>query len=107
MAAALWGAGCGGEGGGTDPVGEDPTSATVSMPGFSFAPFTTTIKVGGTVTYDFPAQAHNVIFKRVTGAPTDIQETRNQRVARSFPVAGTFDFDCTLHPGMSGTVVAR
>jgi plastocyanin len=106
MAAALLGAGCGDDS--TEPIDEeDPTSATVSMPGTTFTPFTTTIKVGGSVTFDFSALAHNVIFKRVTGAPTDIQQTSNQRVTRSFPTAGTFGYDCTLHPGMSGEVVAR
>ena len=106
MAATLLGAGCGGEDG-TEPVEEDPLSATVSMPGNSFVPFSTTIKVGGTVTFDFAALAHNVIFKRVTGAPADIQQTSNQRITRTFPTAGTFGYDCTLHPGMSGEVVAR
>jgi len=82
-------------------------SATVSMPGFSFVPFTTTINVGGTVIYEFGDVAHNVIFNRVTGAPADIQATRNQKVSRTFPVAGTFPYDCTLHPGMSGGGVVR
>jgi plastocyanin len=86
---------------------DDPMNATVSMPGFSFTPFTTTIAVGGVVTFDFPREPHNVIFARITGAPTDIQETINAQVARTFPVAGTFGYDCRLHPGMSGEVVVR
>jgi len=81
--------------------------ATVSMPGFSFVPFTTTIRAGGRVIFDFPAESHNVIFERVAGAPTDIQETVNQRITRTFAAAGTFPYDCTIHPGMSGVVVAR
>lgn len=96
---------------GEDPVAGDeepaPTAATVSMPGFSFTPFTTTIAVGGVVTFDFPAERHNVIFVRIPGAPADIQPTQSVRIARPFPVAGTFHYDCTLHPGMSGEVVAR
>jgi plastocyanin len=76
----------------------------VSMPGFSYVPFNTTIKVGGVVVFDFPAESHNVIFARITGAPEDIQETVNKKVSRQFDVAGTFPYDCTIHPGMSGTV---
>ena len=95
--------GCGG-GGGTETV---PVTATVTMPGFVFAPVTTRIAVGGTVRFEFPATPHNVIFDRITGAPADIQETSNQTVPRTFAVAGTFPFDCTLHPGMSGEVVVR
>jgi plastocyanin len=80
------------------------TVAAVSMPGFSFVPFTTNIRVGESVLFDFPAEAHNVIFNRITGAPTDILATTNQTVSRTFNLAGTFPYDCTLHPGMSGTI---
>ena len=100
LTTALLAAGCGSEHDSTEPSDD----ATVSMPGFSFTPYTTTIKVGGSVTFDFPAESHNVIFQKVSGAPTDIQETVNREVARTFPVAGTFPYDCTIHPGMSGVV---
>jgi plastocyanin len=82
-------------------------SATVQMPGFSFSPFSTTINVGGTVIFDFPAEPHNVIFADVTGAPESIQATSNRRVPRTFLVAGDFPYDCRLHPGMSGIVLVR
>lgn len=104
MLAVALASGCGGDSV-SDP--NDPTAATVSMPGFVFTPFTTTIAVGGTVTFDFPNEDHNVIFVRVPGAPTDIQPIKNAKVSRTFPVAGSFNYDCTLHPGMSGVVVAR
>jgi plastocyanin len=89
-----------------DPDG-DPMTATVFMPGFTFTPPEVTIAVGGTVSFDFPNEPHNVIFARVTGAPSDIQQTRNAIVTRQFTVAGTFPYDCRLHPGMDGVVVAR
>jgi plastocyanin len=92
----------------TDPIiPPDPNGPIVSMPGFSFSPFTTDIPVGGTVNFDFPSEPHNVIFERRTGAPADILATTNRVVGRVFQTAGTFPYDCTLHPGMSGTVVVR
>ena len=89
-----------------DITGEND-DAVVSMPGFSFVPFTTEIERGETVTFDFPAEPHNVIFQNRTGAPQDIQATTNRSVSRRFDVAGDFPYDCTLHPGMSGQVVVR
>lgn len=85
-------------------VGAAPTTALVSMPGLSFTPFTTTIKQGGAVTFEFPQLAHNVIFTPKTGVPADIQVTSNVRIARTFGTVGLFPFDCTLHPGMKGEV---
>jgi plastocyanin len=94
---------CGGDKTTTPPqFGAD--TALVSMPGFSFVPFTTSIKVGTVVVFDFPSESHNVIFKRITGAPTDIQETTHKLVARTFSTAGSFPYDCTIHPGMSGVI---
>ena len=89
-----------------DITGEDE-DAVVSMPGFSFVPFTTEIQRGETVTFDFPAELHNVIFENRTGAPQDIPATSNRSVTRRFDVIGDFPYDCTLHPGMSGSVVVR
>ncbi len=85
-------------------VGAAPTTALVSMPGLSFTPFTTTIKQGGAVTFEFPQVPHNVIFTPKTGVPADIQVTSNVRIARTFATVGLFPFDCTLHPGMKGEV---
>ncbi|MGH7552449.1 MAG: hypothetical protein ACREMQ_05420 [Longimicrobiales bacterium] len=92
--------------GGDDGV-EPPEPATVTMLPNTFLPFTTTIEVGGSVIFEFPADPHNVIFDRITGAPADIQATTSQSVSRTFNVAGTFPYECRLHPGMEGEVVAQ
>ena len=80
------------------------STAVVGMPGFSFTPAQVRIAVGGTVTFQFPSLPHNVIFDPVAGRPTDIQTTANRNVDRVFAVEGTFPYDCTLHPGMSGVI---
>jgi plastocyanin len=80
------------------------TGAIVTMPGNSFIPAEVFIRIGEQVFFEFPQTAHNVIFERKTGAPQDIQQTRNVTIGRTFSVAGQFGYDCTLHPGMVGIV---
>lgn len=95
---------------GTLTMTVQPTAglAVVTMPpGDTFAPFQVSIPVGGTVRWEFPQRAHNVIFEKKPGAPADIQRTANATVSRTFALAGTFPYDCTLHPGMAGEVVVR
>lgn len=84
---------------------EEKGPVVVSMPGFSFSPFSVSIGTGESVIFDFPSIPHNVIFDGRVGAPADIQETSNVRIERVFSSAGRFPYDCTLHPGMSGEVV--
>lgn len=71
----------------------------------TFTPQTVDIALGGTVTWTFGALTHNVTFAGgQAGAPQNIPTTINAMVSRTFGTAGTFNYDCTVHPGMSGTV---
>lgn len=82
--------------------------AVVTMPpGDVFTPFQVIVPLGGTVRWEFPARAHNVIFDKKAGVPADIQSTANTAVSRTFSALGTFPYDCTLHPGMAGEVIVR
>jgi len=113
LLAALTLAACGGADAGTEPPPVVPPTDTpalvdtVFMPGDVFSPPSLTLRTGGTVWFDFPARDHNVIFERRTGAPADIQATSGRMVSRVFPTAGTFPYDCRLHPGMVGEVIVR
>jgi plastocyanin len=107
LALAACGSGDSGDGPTPPPTGVARVD-TVFMPGDVFSPASLTIAVGGTVWFDFPARDHNVIFDRTrTGAPADIPPTISRRVSRVFPTAGTFPYECRLHPGMIGEVVVR
>jgi len=57
------------------------------------------------VTFTFQATTHNVNFANVAGAPAGIAATASSGVQRLFATAGTFGYDCSLHPGMNGTVI--
>lgn len=82
-------------------------AGVVSMQSNLFSPFQVSIRVGETVLFDFPPEPHNVIFAQRTGRPADIPTPSSLPgfVTRTFTTAGTFPYDCTLHPGMSGQVI--
>ena len=91
------GGGGGGGGGGTE----------VSMEGIAFVPAEVTVSVGGTVTWtNNDSVAHDVTADSFSSgepggmAPGDTFE-------HTFEEAGNFDYVCTVHPGMEGTVTVE
>jgi plastocyanin len=82
------------------------TADVTATAGATFAPASVDIAAGGTVTWTFNA-LHNVTFAATAGAPSDIPNTSTGSVPRTFPQAGNFDYQCTIHPGMNGTVVVH
>lgn len=88
------------------PIADAPVSADVFMPGLTFSPFESVVKVGGAVRFVFPALPHNVIWTpRFPGSPADIAVVSNTVVTRTFPTPGVYPYTCTLHPGMDGTII--
>jgi plastocyanin len=104
-------AGCGSDNnnGGGGPTSPPPAGTTVAAtPGLAFTPPSLTISAGQTVTFAFGSVGHNVFFDQVTGAPANIEGVNaNVNVDRTFSTAGTFVYNCHIHPGMSGTIVVQ
>jgi plastocyanin len=100
------GGGGGGGGGGNNPP---PTQRTVAISGVSFSPSTATVAVGGTVTWtgdggvahDITPGANNSAWSATT-VPAGATGTVLQA---SFPTAGSYAYSCTIHSGMTGTIV--
>jgi plastocyanin len=86
-----------------------PTADVVaSSSDYVFTPSTVVITSGGTVTWSFGNLEHTVSFAPVGGAPSSITSGGYATdVSRTFNNAGDFAYNCTIHPGMSGTVVVR
>jgi plastocyanin len=84
------------------------TAATVNAtPAIAFTPASVNLAVGGTVTFAFGAVGHNVFFDGApAGAPAPIDGVNaNTNVQRTFATAGTYNYNCHIHPGMHGTIV--
>ena len=88
---------------------DDSGSATPPEPGHvnvidnEFVPDEITVAAGDTVTWDFKGAAvHNVI-----GDGFRSENKKSGSFEHTFEEAGSFDYVCTLHPGMEGTVVVE
>jgi plastocyanin len=106
--------GCGGGGGdgGTGP-GPNPnpnpnpqtctsTGAGITVNNNNFTPNCTRVTPGTTVTWTWASSGteHNVTFSSGTSSASQGSGT----FQRAFPTAGTFEYSCTLHPGMDGEI---
>lgn len=110
---ALLTAACGGdgsdaaadEGGGRTTSTGAPSAAkgpTVAAKSMAFKPAKLEVAVGETVTWRFDdgSIAHNVVGDGLQSALE-----RSGTYAHTFDEAGTYDYRCTIHPNMKGTVV--
>lgn len=86
--------------------GGDDSTSTPSEPGVVlvkdnfFSPKQATVKVGETVTWQFEGNsAHNVTFDDFN---SKLQKTG--KYTHTFDTAGSFEYRCTVHAGMSGKV---
>ncbi|HSJ24496.1 MAG TPA: carboxypeptidase regulatory-like domain-containing protein [Longimicrobiales bacterium] len=87
-------------------TGTAPTAATVNMVDNAFAPSSVTIAAGGIVTWvNTGSAAHN--STGAGGAWMSADLVPGATFERQFPASGTFSYQCTLHPGMTGTVIVQ
>jgi plastocyanin len=97
----------GGGGGGEKESGGGAGGGAVSMQGIKFNPASITVSAGDTVTWtNNDSVGHDVTgdgFK--SGDPGGLQN--GDTFKHTFPKAGTFDYVCTVHPGMAGSVKVK
>jgi len=134
MAALVIAAGCGGgstgpnnstNGTGTgtgtgygDPGGPTDnacSAGTFCMRGAAFDPTTLTVAVNATVTWENGSGVlHHVVFTTPSsakavgaGAAGDIGDISSGSTQRKFDTAGKYDFHCTIHAGMNGSLTVQ
>ncbi len=102
-AVLLTAAGCGDTDDGDEsgsPAGDGGGATTVSVDDNLFDPESAEISVGDTVTWEWVGnEPHNV---NADDFKSDIQQEGT--FEHTFDEAGSFDYVCTIHPGMAGTV---
>jgi plastocyanin len=95
------------EGGGGGGDKESGGGTQVVMEGIKFNPESVTVSAGDTVTWtNDDSVGHDVTgdgFK--SGDPGAMQN--GDTFEHTFDKAGTFDYVCTVHPGMKGSVKAK
>ena len=86
-----------------DDAGETADGDAVTIVDFSFDPDTITVEVGDTVVWTNEDSArHNVAADDDSFASDNLAE--GETFSHTFEEAGTFDYVCTLHGGMTATV---
>ena len=89
--------------------GSFPTTASVAADGsYAWDPPLVDIAAGGSVSFQNATTfTHNVTYTAATGAPSNIPDWVGDSRGSTFPTAGTFQYRCSIHPGMQGTVVVH
>lgn len=77
-----------------------------------FTPQLMTIGRGGatgTVTWTFQAEPHTVTWDSQPPGATvaDIPVTSSTSVSRDFTIAGTYEYHCSIHSGMTGSILVQ
>lgn len=92
-----------GDGGTGNGSGAPLDSTTVGLKNLKFRPDKLTVKVGDTVTWKWQENVlHNVVadgFKSENLSKGEYKHT--------FDTAGTYEYKCSIHPGMEGEVVVQ
>ena len=78
-------------------------AGTVSIANFAFAPAAVSLRAGGSVAWrNDDAAPHAIAF--ADGAPPSDLLLPGQGFSRTFAAAGRFDYVCSVHPYMRGTI---
>ena len=89
--------------GGDDESPTLPASGSIEVKDNVFEPKSTSVGVGDAVTWTFAGKsAHNVTFDDFAS-----KLMKDGTYEHTFDAAGSFDYHCTVHPGMNGTVVVK
>lgn len=89
----------------------EPGENEVWMVGQSFTPGTIEIETGTTITWTNQSSEVHTVTSGSPGSPDGEFDSGNmsagQEFSHTFEEAGSFDYYCALHPGMTGTITVN
>lgn len=89
------------------PTGGLAVKTDVEIVNFAFNPDTVTIKKGTTIIWTNMDSVQHTVTS-VSGNEMDSDKlSKGQTYTHTFDTAGTYDYYCTIHPSMHGTVVVE
>ena len=80
-----------------------PSTTSVTVKNYAFVPITVTVKVGGTVTWNFAQGTHTATGTSSESWDSEYKDSGS--FSHTFNSAGTFAYVCNLHSLMTGTVI--
>jgi plastocyanin len=88
------------------PAAAAPATVQVGKGGDKFAADAVTVNTGESVTWHWVSGTHNVHFTGAapTGGDIDFQSASGGDKSRTFSKAGTYNYLCEAHSGMTGSV---
>ena len=92
-----------------DPTGDGGAvqNAQVDMDDNVFRPSTVRVLQGGTVTWTNEGAVQHNTTSLTSGLWASTNLNPGGTFTQSFPNAGTFNYRCTLHAGMNGSVIVE
>jgi amicyanin len=88
----------------TAPAGPAVATTAVSINNFAFTPAAITVKVGATVTWTNNDEEPHTVFSSAAGMKSPVLASNQNTYSFTFTAPGTYEYNCTIHPFMHGTV---
>jgi plastocyanin len=84
----------------------EPAAVEVKIDNFTFTPQHLTVKPGTTVTWINEDDIPHTVAATDKGFKSKVLDT-NDKFSFTFATAGSFEYFCSLHPHMTGTIVVE
>ena len=86
------------------PASPSVAASAVSIKNFAFDPQAITVKSGTTVTWTNKDEEPHTVFSSAAGLKSQVLASNQGTYAFTFTKPGTYDYNCTIHPFMHGSV---